>query len=142
MAPQGRELSVPGIARIFRDKSAAILNFSKFLKQSVHYLCGKFRDHLITIRDVIDARRYGLSEHRSRLAGGFSDLEIFLTGKFFFLENANWASGFSKGQKKTARAAILVTARTPRGAKIPLRGGTDSDKKKPVRTDKNITHIF
>ena len=100
MAPQGRELSVPAKARIFGGKSAAILNFSKFLKQSVHYLCGEFRDHLITIRDVIDARRYGLSEQGSRLAGGFSDLEIFLTGKFFFWENANWTSGFSKGQKK------------------------------------------
>ena len=121
MALQGRELSVPGIARIFRDKSAAILNFSKFLKQSVHYLCGKFRDHLITIRDVIDARRYGLSEQGSRLAGGFSDLKIFLTGKFFFLENANWASGFSKGQKNRPRGHFGDRADPPWSENPPAR---------------------
>ena len=100
MALQGRELSVPAAARIFGSKSAAILNFSKFLKQSVYYLFKKLQDHQTTIRPNNHAQRELLSHRGSRLAGGFSDLEIFLTEKFFFWKMRIGRVAFQRDKKK------------------------------------------
>ena len=71
MAPQGRELTVPATARIFGGKSAAILNFSNFLKQSVFYLCEKFQERQTTIRPLKHAQRELLSHCDPASRGDF-----------------------------------------------------------------------